>query len=208
MDFEGLIRSPATLVLLAINLLLSFSALQNPAVMDRLGFDVGRIRRNNEWYRWVTSGFVHVGPLHLLINMWALVSFGTAFELGLGMVPFLGIYFASLIGGSALTWLEHFRDPMYRAAGASGALSGLTVAYAIFAPVQQIIFIVFPMPAFVFALCFIAISAWASSSKVGDGIGHSAHLGGALAGAAIVCLWWPEAPQRMIDLIVGSVQGL
>ena len=51
------------------------------------------------------------------------------------------------------------------------------------------------MPLGVFALCYIVFSAWASRSNMRDGIGHGAHLGGALAGIAIVCLFWPEAPQ-------------
>jgi membrane associated rhomboid family serine protease len=40
-----------------------------------------------------------------------------------------------------------------------------------------------------------------------DGVGHAAHLGGALAGAAIVCLLWPEAPQAMIDQLADRLRG-
>lgn len=207
-EIQILLQSPVTLSLLVANILLSVSALGNERVMDGLMFDVNRIRRHREWYRFVTSAFIHGGPLHLFVNMYALYGFGPVFEGSLGSVSFAGMYFLSLLGGSAWTWMEHFRDPNYRAVGASGAISGLAIAFAMFAPLAQFLFLfVFPMPAFIFAFAYIAISAWASSSNVRDGLGHSAHLGGALAGAAYVCIFYNYVPQRMIDTIVQSVQG-
>ena len=96
--------------------------------------------------------------------------------------------------------MEHFRDTNYRALGASGAVSGVTTATAVFAPfVQILVFFALPMPLIVFALCYIVWSAWASRSNIRDGIGHGAHLGGALAGIAIVCIFWPEAPRGAFD---------
>lgn len=205
---DSLMQAPATMALLAANILLSFVAFRNADLMDRLMFDVNRIRRHGEWYRWVTSAFIHGGPLHLGVNMIGLWSLGPVFEISFGSAVFLGLYFGPLIAASAWTYMEHFRDPNYRAVGASGAISGLATAFAIFSPLSEFLFLfVFPMPAFVFAICFIAISAWAASSDTRDGIGHSAHLGGALAGVAIVCIWWPRAPQRMIDQIMASLQG-
>lgn len=204
-ELDQLLSTPASLVLLALNIGLSFAAFQNAALMDRLMFDVSRIRRNKEWYRWVSSGFVHGDPFHLLINMMTLYAFGPTLEAWLGTSAFLGIYFGSLLAGSAWTWMEHFRDVNYRAVGASGAISGLVSVFAMFAPVAMLIFP--PVPVILYALGFILWSAWAASNNVRDGIGHSAHLGGALAGVAIVCIWWPHIPQRMVDQIVAAVTG-
>ena len=204
-ELDQLLSAPASLVLLALNIGLSFAAFQNAALMDRLMFDVSRIRRNKEWYRWVSSGFVHGDPFHLLINMMTLYAFGPTLEAWLGTSAFLGIYFGSLLAGSAWTWMEHFRDVNYRAVGASGAISGLVSVFAMFAPVAMLIFP--PVPVILYSLGFILWSAWAASNNVRDGIGHSAHLGGALAGVAIVCIWWPYIPQRMVDQIVAAVTG-
>lgn len=207
-ELEQLLSTPVSLILLVVNVALSFAALTNPALMERLVFDVSRIRRHKEWYRLVTSGFVHNGPIHLLLNMYALFGFGPAFEGGLGVGPFLLIYMGSLLGSSALMWLEHFRDPTYRAAGASGAISGLVLAYAMFAPMAEFEFLfTFAMPAFVFSICYILISAWASATGSLPGIAHAGHLGGALAGIAIVCLMWPSVPQHMVDQIVTGTRG-
>ncbi len=204
-ELEQFLSAPATLVLLAVNIGLSFAALQNPALMDKLIFDVARIRRHGEWYRGISSGFVHGDGMHLFINMLTLFFFGPTLEAALGTVPFLGIYFGSLIAGSAWTWMEHFRDLNYRAVGASGAIAGLVSAYAMFAPMAMFLFP--PVPAIVYAIGFVGWSAWAAASNVRDGIGHAAHLGGALAGIAIVCILWPYIPQRMVDEIVAAVTG-
>lgn len=207
-QFAMFLASPVNMAVFALNIGLSIAAFRNARLMDRLLFDVGRIRRNNEWYRWVTSGFIHGDPTHLFFNMLALFFFGPLIEYGLGTLPFIGIYFGSLLAASAWTWMEHFRDPAYRALGASGAISGITTAVAIFLPFENIyLFFAIPMPMIVFALGYIIWSAVASAGRVRDGIGHAAHLGGALAGVAIVCIWWPEAPQAMIDQLADKLRG-
>ena len=192
-----LLAAPATLSLLIANIALSFMAFSNARLVDRMLFDMNRIRRSKEWYRMFTSGFIHADPFHLFMNMLALYFMGPYLEITTGTVGFLIIYFASLFAGSAWTYVEHYRDPNYRALGASGAVSGITTAAAVFYPFAQILlFFAIPMPLGLFAIAYIALSWWSARSRVGDGIGHAAHLGGALMGVGIVCLFWPEAPQR------------
>lgn len=203
---EILLQSPATLSLLIANVVLSFAAFANVRLLDRMLFDMNRIRRFNEWYRFVSSGFIHGDPFHLFMNMLALYFMGPYLEFTTGTVGFLAIYFASLLAGSAWTFMEHYRDANYRALGASGAVSGITTAAAVFYPFAQIyVFFALPMPLGVFALCYIAYSIWASRTGVRDGIGHAAHLGGALMGVAIVCVFWPSAPQRAWDQFVATL---
>lgn len=207
-ELEQLLRAPASLLLLAANIGVSFAAFGNQELMGKLLFDVGRMRRNNEWYRMVTSGFIHGDPMHLLMNMLGLYFLGMPLEQIVGTAAFVAIYTGSLLGGSLWTWMEHFRDMNYRALGASGAISGVTTAIAMFAPFATLyLFFALPMPLIVFAGCYIAWSAWASTSGVRDGVGHAAHLGGALAGIAIVCLFWPDVPQLLLDQIVAQVRG-
>ena len=196
-EFEILLRAPATLALLIANIAISIAAFGNARLMDRLLFDMNRIRRFNEWYRMVTSGFIHGDPFHLFMNMLALFFLGPYLELlAIGTMPFLIVYMVSLVAGSLWTYMEHYRDVNYRALGASGAVSGVTTAAAMFFPFSTIyVLFALPMPMIVFAICYIIFSAWASRSGIRDGVGHAAHLGGALAGIAIVCVFWPEAPQ-------------
>jgi membrane associated rhomboid family serine protease len=206
--FTLLLNAPVNMALLAANIGLSIAAFQNVRLLDSLLFDVNRIKRDKQWYRWVTSAFIHGDPTHLFFNMLALFFFGPAMEVGLGTIEFIAIYFGSLLAGSAWTWMEHYRDPNYRALGASGAISGVTSAAALFFPFSTIyLFFAVPMPMIVFALGYIIWSAVASAGRIRDGIGHAAHLGGALAGVVIVCIWWPQAPQAMIDQLADKLRG-
>ncbi|MEM8745513.1 MAG: rhomboid family intramembrane serine protease [Actinomycetota bacterium] len=86
------------------------------------------ITEGNEWYRLVTSGFLHFGILHLAMNMYFLFILGNQMEPMLGRVRFLGLYLASLLGGSAGVVLI---DQGSITAGASGAVFGLLGAYAV-----------------------------------------------------------------------------
>jgi membrane associated rhomboid family serine protease len=77
---------------------------------------------NGEWYRLVTSMFLHFGILHLAFNMYALYLFGPLLEQLYGHIDYLVIYFLCGIGGSVMTILF---APDSAAAGASGAIFGL-----------------------------------------------------------------------------------
>jgi membrane associated rhomboid family serine protease len=76
-----------------------------------------------EWWRIVTAAFLHIGPVHLVLNMLALLVFGSELERGLGRVRFLGLYVVSLLGGAAA--IQLFGDPARPVAGASTAIYGL-----------------------------------------------------------------------------------
>jgi membrane associated rhomboid family serine protease len=82
----------------------------------------------DEWYRLVTSGFMHFGVLHLGFNMYFLYVLGGMLEPALGRVRFLALYLASLLGGSLGVVLV---DSGGITAGASGAVFGLLGAAAV-----------------------------------------------------------------------------
>ena len=86
------------------------------------------ISDGNDWYRLVTSGFLHFGIIHLAFNMYFLYVLGNMIEPQLGRVKFILLYGASLLGGSAGVILI---DQGSFTAGASGAVFGLLGATAI-----------------------------------------------------------------------------
>jgi membrane associated rhomboid family serine protease len=78
---------------------------------------------DGQFYRLVTSAFLHYGPTHLLLNMWALYVVGPPLEIYLGRLRYGGLYALSALGGSVLVYLI---APLNTAtAGASGAVFGL-----------------------------------------------------------------------------------
>jgi len=127
---------------------------------------------DGEWWRIVTSGFLHVGPLHLAFNMLALWIIGRDLETVLGRGRFLAVYVVSLLGGSAAVML--FQPPTAAVAGASGAVFGLMGALAVVlrrmrVPAGQVVGL-------------IAVNI--VISVVIPGISLVAHLGGLVVGAA------------------------
>lgn len=202
---SDILHAPVTLILIAITVIISIYAFNAPRVMEALLLDVSDIKRRGQFWRVITAGFLHGDATHLFFNMLTLFFFGPPLELGfVGGDRLLIIYFGSLLGGSALSILENWRKSNYRALGASGAIAGLTTCFSILAPFAPIgVFLVIPVPAFLFTIGFILFS-WYAASRFGDsGIGHTGHLGGALAGLVITCLLFPDAvralPDRLAD---------
>lgn len=83
---------------------------------------------DGEWYRLITSGFVHYGVVHLAFNMLILYRFGEMLEPALGRIRMVALYFAALLGGSFGAVLV---SPHAFTAGASGAVFGLVGAAAV-----------------------------------------------------------------------------
>ncbi len=82
---------------------------------------------NGEWWRIITSGFLHSGLLHIGLNMYALYLFGQSLEAAVGRLRFALIYAGGLVGGSLAVLAFNFGQPTL---GASGAVLGLAGAMA------------------------------------------------------------------------------
>ncbi|NIR38215.1 MAG: rhomboid family intramembrane serine protease [Actinobacteria bacterium] len=88
----------------------------------------GPLVADGEWYRLVTSGFLHDGIAHLLFNMYALWILGGQLERILNRARYVALYAASLLGGALGVLLL---DPTALTVGASGAVFGLFGAVAV-----------------------------------------------------------------------------
>jgi membrane associated rhomboid family serine protease len=134
--------------------------------------------------------FEHGGLFHLLFNMLALWMFGVELERIWGTRFFLQFYFVSGIGAALTTVFFSmlpfgFADSVYLSVtvGASGAIYGLLLAYAMYFPHRPIyLYMVFPIPARVFVLIIGAISFVSSISGTEGGMAHATHLGGLAVG--------------------------
>ncbi len=81
--------------------------------------------RNGEYYRLLTAGFVHIGALHLLCNMYCLYVIGSQLESFFGKTKYLIIYLFSILTASLLSLAFNMSDGYVISAGASGAIFGL-----------------------------------------------------------------------------------
>ncbi|WP_439662450.1 rhomboid family intramembrane serine protease [Lentzea sp. HUAS TT2] len=90
---------------------------------------IPELTANGEWWRVLTSGFMHFGLIHLVLNMAALFVVGPVIEQELGRLRYGAVYFLSLLGGSAAAF--YFGTVCQQLAGASGAVFGLMGALLI-----------------------------------------------------------------------------
>lgn len=137
----------------------------------------------------LTSFFNHGGLWHIFFNMWALVNFGSVIEMVFGPRRFLAFYlFCGLVGGLITALLDPSPIPVV---GASGAIFGLMVAFAIFFPHNKLTFMV-PIPLTFEARTWMMIFGGISTlfvilgfvrpeNGITGGISHFGHLAGMIA---------------------------
>lgn len=179
------------IAIIVANILFSYKGFNDYSFFRKYEFHIGRIR-SGEQIRMITSGFLHADLGHLAFNMITLFFFAPVVSSYLGNLMFVIIYFASLIFGSLLTLVIHKNEYNYRAIGASGAVTGVLYSAILLRPDMMLgIFFVIPMPAYVFGILYLLYSIYGMKAK-NDGIGHTAHFGGAIGGYLITLLVYPD----------------
>ena len=198
MEFTG---PPATTALIIANLIASIYGLAfDRRFVDSYLFHVGAVARQKQHYRIFTSSFLHGDYFHLLFNMMALWSFGPTVESLLGTDGFLVVYFGAVMTSGIVSFYVN-RDRLdYSSLGASDGVSGVILSFCLFYPLSSLyfFFLPIPIPAFIFAGVFIAVSL-GLMGREGNRIAHEGHLGGAIAGVVLTVLMKPE--------VVGQIFG-
>jgi membrane associated rhomboid family serine protease len=141
-----------------------------------------------EYYRLLTAAFLHGGPFHLAMNMFALATLGPTLESALGRTRYLALYLLSALGGSTLSFL--LSSPGQLGVGASGAIFGLFGAYYVVVrrlggETRQIVTLLGINLVITFA---VPIIDW------------RAHLGGLVVGALVAAAlaYVPKGPRRTL----------
>ncbi len=178
-----------TIILIVITVIMSFYAWNNPAVQQKWIFNPYRIHQRNEYYRFLTSGFIHADYIHLGFNMFTFYFFGQAIESiygylhgTLGLVYFVVLYLVGIIIADIPTYFKHKNHPHYNALGASGGVSAVVFSSIMFNPLNEIgIFGVIWVPGFILGILYLIYSVYMGKNKY-DNVNHDAHLYGALFG--------------------------
>jgi membrane associated rhomboid family serine protease/predicted negative regulator of RcsB-dependent stress response len=167
-------------VLIFVMMVLSGVSLINPEIEHLLnwGANFGPFTLNQEWWRLLTSVFVHIGVLHLVFNMQCLWNLGSLAERMFGNGAFLMLYLVSGLGGSiaSLWW-----NPRVVGAGASGAIFGVAGGLVVFLYQGKL-----SIPPMVIKknlqsiLVFVGYNLMYGFAK--SGIDNAAHLGGLVTG--------------------------
>jgi membrane associated rhomboid family serine protease len=181
--------------LIFVTCVASYLGFRSPGVEEKCIFCPERILAGKEYYRLVTSAFLHGGWGHLIWNMVGLYSFGRALEWSLGKGDFLLVYFGAIVGGNLLSLYVH-RHHIYAAVGASGGVCGVIFAYLLLFPGAGVaLYFALPIPGWLFAIGFI-VGSFVAMKNARDNIGHDAHLGGAIVGLLIAASLEPAAARE------------
>lgn len=182
-----------SIIIISVNFLLSYKSFNNHELFDKLKFETEKILIHKDYKRLITSAFIHVNWVHLLVNMFSLYSFAGLIETNLGEFKFLLIYFISLLSGNFLALFIHRNHSDYSAVGASGAVCGVIFAsIAVFPELNVGLFgLPISIPSWLYGLAYVLYSIYGIKSNK-DNIGHEAHLGGAIAGMLTSIIFYPS----------------
>ena len=195
--------------LLYLNLIMFVATLINPYFMKDTFAMAFPLSTEFRWWQPLTHMFMHGGFWHIFFNMYTLVMFGMAVERSLGTKKFIWFYLITGFGAVLLhTGVEFLEvqqllhkypgisaQSIYNSIpgvlGASGAVYGVLVAFAMIYP-QARLTLIFPpitLDAKWWVIIFIVIELVTGITGTGMGIAHFAHLGGALFGYLLIRYW-------------------
>lgn len=199
-----------TLILMVVTVAVSLAANSNVLLKRRLLFNAYEIKHDNEWYRWITHGFVHGDFTHLAINMWVFYMFGSNVEdimnkeFGeMGRFYFLALYLLGIIVSSSSAYIKHQDNPNYNSLGASGAVASVMFVFILYEPVEPLGLIILPgldVPAFLMGILYLWYE-YAMGKRGRGRIAHDAHFWGAVFGIVFVLLTAPETLNHFYEKV-------
>ena len=167
--------------------------------MNKMIFNPYLVEHNREWWRFITSGFIHADWMHLLVNMFVFYSFGEAtldnyrnVFVERGEYYFLLLYFGGMIVADIPSYKKNRDNPDYNALGASGAVSAVVFAFIVFQPLTIFyLFGLIPIPGIIFGIMYLVYSLYEAKRAAGN-INHQAHFWGAVFGFLFTLVMKPE----------------
>jgi membrane associated rhomboid family serine protease len=183
--------TPAVRMIIYINVAVFFLTFFAPRFfVETFGLIPEAVLEGLQFWQVLTYLFVHDpnGFMHVLFNMLAVWMFGVELERRWGTPAFVRFYLITGVGAGFATILVSllpfaFANGIYKAAtiGASGAVYGLILAWALIFPHRQILFMmIFPLPARVFAFILGAMSFLSAAGGLNGSVAEATHLSGLL----------------------------
>jgi len=177
-------KIPLSLILILLNIIIFIITIFYRNLIEEFAFAPSYLRNSPKIYTIFTSLFIHGDFYHLISNMIGLFFIGFPFENVVGQKKFFLVYILSGIFSSIA--FSVFSSGNHYLIGASGAIFGLLGAFAALYPMKRVVvplpFIFIELPVLLFALIYASIETIYTFAGITDGIAHSAHIGGFIAG--------------------------
>jgi membrane associated rhomboid family serine protease len=187
-----------TFIIIAITVAITVYTWSHTDLQYKLMLNPYSISRKNEFFRFITSGFIHQDFIHLGFNMFTFYFFGQAIEYiyanlfgEMGSILFVALYLIGIIVSDIPTYLKHKDNPGYNSLGASGGVSAVVFSSILFYPLNEICFYgLLCFPGFILGALYIIYSIYMGKKSMNN-VNHDAHLYGALFGIAFSILIQP-----------------
>lgn len=194
-----------TLYIIIISVVISLACFSDTSLYHKLILNPYQVKHRKQWYRMLTSGFMHADYIHLLVNMLVLFSFGRNVEVYYAMAfgdagPYMYVllYLSAIVAANASTQFKYQNSSYYNSLGASGAVSAILFTSILFAPLNTILLYgIIKLPGIVWAIAYLAFSVY-MGKKQSDNINHEAHYYGAIYGVLFTIVLKPTV---FIDFI-------
>jgi membrane associated rhomboid family serine protease len=200
-----------TNIIILVTAGISILAFYNRELMHKWIFSPYEARYHKQYYRFITSGFLHANWIHLFFNMFVLYQFGKAvedyysvyFDMH-GLYYYTMLYLGALIVSNLPSYFKHHNDPGYQSLGASGAVSAVLFTFIIIDPFARIAFFlpILAFPAIVWGVIYLAYEYWAGKKQF-DNVGHDAHLMGAVYGVLFSIMIKPSLVTELVSQVSG-----
>ncbi|CAN5710533.1 rhomboid family intramembrane serine protease [soil metagenome] len=191
-----------TIIIIIITAITSFISFSNQKFYGDLIMYPPAINKG-QYYRLLTSGFIHADYSHLIFNMLTLFFFGKFVEQAMGSIigkyGFLALYLGGIIVSDIPSYIKHRNDNNYSSLGASGGVSSVVFAFIMFAPWAWFAFP--PVPAILYGIGYLVYCVY-MGKKGGDNINHDAHFWGALYGIVFVIISEPKMGAYFLDQLM------
>ena len=197
-----------TLILIIITTVSSIYGWNNPELQHKWMFNPYATYHGKQYYRFLSSGFIHSNTMHLLFNMIVLFFFGGVIERiytnnfgPTGMIFYLITYLGGIIVANIRTFFKYRDVDHYNSLGASGGVASILFASIIYRPTSSIcIYFALCIPAFILGILYLVYSYFAAK-RSGDNINHDAHLYGSLFGVIFTIILRPVVILKFFERI-------
>jgi membrane associated rhomboid family serine protease len=200
------------LFFIVITCITTIMAFRDAGLLNKLLLYPRIMNRPTEYYRFLTSGFVHADYNHLIFNMLTLYFFGDSvryvMEQVVGGYTFLiysVLYLSAIVLSSLPAFFKHRDNAYYRSLGASGGVSAILFFTIYYFPWSKIyiMFIPIGVPAILYGILYTLYSYYMAKRGT-DNIGHDAHLAGGLYGFLFALLIDPTHGMWFVQQIVNQ----
>ena len=195
-----------SLIIIIITAIVSYATFTNNELYNKLILWPRVMDNPAEYYRLLTSGFIHADWTHLIFNMLALFFFGNhvqdmlTYYTGKSFL-FPALYLLGIIVASLPSFVKHRNNGYYRSLGASGGVAAVLFAFVYMQPWAVIYVWFIPMPAILAAVAYLVYSAY-MSRRGGDNVNHDAHFWGAIFGFLFTLVFEPTHGQLFLQQVM------